>query len=304
MDEGLPLREGLREFVQNFLPAQFRTADTCDAYGRDVRLLVEFLDAQQVTIWQAVGLPELQGFLLDQQQRQLTPSSRRRRVFAIKALFRYLVAYGYVSKQVNPTVMLIPPPVAPRQRQFLLKAEYEALLASADSPRDRAIIEVFLQTGLMLREMAGLTLTDVQLPQTVTPTPDDIGYMQVQRKRQPVQVPLNWKGCQALHSWLRTRQRLVKRQGWLTQALWVSRLGSGLSPKAIRNVVKKAMSEAGITNGSVYSLRHTYATHFLVNGGTVKLAQKLLGHQRLETTNVYLELAERAKWAVVQRAVL
>ena len=304
MDEGLPLHEGLREFVESFLPAQFRTVDTCDAYGRDIHFLVAFLEARQVTTWQAVGLPELQGFLLEQQQRQLTPSSQRRRVFAIKALFRYLVAYDYIAKQDNPAVMLVPPPVAPRQRQFLLKAEYKALLASADSPRDRAIIEVFLQTGLMLREMAGLTLADVQLPQTITPTPDDIGYVQVQRKRHSVQVPLNWKGCQALQRWLITRQRLVKRHGWLTQALWVSRLGSGLSPKAIRNVVKKAMSEAGIQEGSVYSLRHTYATHFLVNGGTVKLVQKLLGHQRLETTNVYLELAERAKRATVQRAVL
>ena len=75
MDEGLPLREGLREFVQHFLPTQFRTADTCDAYGRDVRLLVAFLKARQITTWQVVGLPELQGFLLDQQQRQLTASS-------------------------------------------------------------------------------------------------------------------------------------------------------------------------------------------------------------------------------------
>ncbi|MEM7034209.1 MAG: tyrosine-type recombinase/integrase, partial [Chloroflexota bacterium] len=123
-------------------------------------------------------------------------------------------------------------------------------------------------------------------------------------KRQLVDILLNWKACRALYHWLIERRQMLKQRGMMTPALWVSRNGGFLCPRAIRNVIKKYMEAAGIESVSPRSLRHTYATHFLVNGGNVQMVKKALGHQRIDTTKVYVELAERAKRAMVQQAVL
>ena len=84
----------------------------------------------------------------------------------------------------------------------------------------------------------------------------------------------------------------------------MSKFRKPLTPRAIRYLVKKYLKRAGIHGASVHTLRHTMATHYLAKGGDLRSVQEMLGHERLETTQIYLGLAKKVQWRMVQELAL
>ncbi|MCC7060943.1 MAG: tyrosine-type recombinase/integrase, partial [Burkholderiaceae bacterium] len=127
----------------------------------------------------------------------------------IKTFFTFLRQSGYLKE--NPATDLIPPAIPRRERRFLSETEYQALLAQASSVRDRAILMLFLQTGLRLSELTHLRVSDVERPRRVSQEPEHVGLLKVRRKGAKEEVlPVNWKACEALAAWLRERALLLK----------------------------------------------------------------------------------------------
>jgi len=101
-------------------------------------------------------------------------------------------------------------------------------------PRDAAIIELFLQTGMRLSELARLQLFDVEIPKRITPDPDNMGYVRVRRKGGKIEnIPLNHKACKALASWLLVRPELEET------ALFISQFKRPLSTRAIQHRMRQ-----------------------------------------------------------------
>ena len=299
----LGLTGGLEEFVAVCMPARNYSARTREGYQDDIEDLVRFLEGRKVQNWVAVGLRDLQHYLADLDRRGLAPSSRRRKTYAIKTFFKFLHQAGYLKD--NPTTRLIPPTLPRKERRFLSEQEYQALLAQVRNSRDRAILEVFLQTGVRLSELAGLTVNDVELPRRITKEPEDVGLLKTRRKgAREETLPLNWKACEALSAWLKERQGMLRRDNVSTDALFLSKFRRSLGTRAIRNVVKKYLARAGVHNASVHTLRHTMATHYLARGGDLKSVQEMLGHESLETTQIYVGLAKKVQRDMVQRLAL
>ncbi len=96
---------------------------------------------------------------------------------------------------------------------------------------------------------------------------------------------MNWKACEALRAYLDGRNL-----GDGTP-VFLSRTGSRLTSRAIQRIVKKCMSKVGITDASVHTLRHTFATHMVRKGTNLRVVQEALGHTSLQTTSVYVSLA-------------
>jgi site-specific recombinase XerD len=118
-------------------------------------------------------------------------------------------------------------------------------------PRDAAVIEVLLQTGMRLSELAKLTLDDVEIPKRITRDPDNTGSVRVTRKGRKTQViPLNYKACQALDAYLKIRPEVDH------EALFVTKFKEPMSPRAIQYRVQKYFKEAGIKGAAVHTLRH------------------------------------------------
>lgn len=303
----LPLRTGLEEFTQTYMPAKNLAPRTRNEYQRDLADLVRFLAQRGLTIWQQVNLTDLEYYLAELDQRQLKPASRSRKTYAIKTFFNYLTTFHYLDEQSgNPALKLIPPKVPKQERRFLQQEEYQALLAQARDPRDRAILEMLLQTGLRLSEVAALTTADLaHLPKRITKDLENVGLVKVTRKgATEAYIPLNWKACEALKAWLKVRQTKVTEKDLTTDALWLSKFDRPLSARAIRYLVKKYLQQAGISDASVHTLRHTTATHYLAKGGDLRSVQALLGHERIETTQIYLGLAKKVQRKMVQELAL
>ena len=298
----LTLLAGLVTFKTVYMPARNFAQRTREEYAGDIRDLICFLEGRGVQDWRVVGLRDLQHYLAELDRRLLKPSSRNRKTYAIKTFFHFLTQSGYLRK--DSATELIPPAVPYKERRFLREDEYQALLAQANSARDRAILVVFLQTGLRLSELAHLTLGDLRLPKRISRDPEDVGFLQILRKRgKEVQLPLNWKACEALAAWLRERREVGEREP-VTDRSFVSKFRNAMSTRAIRYLVKKYMQRAGIHGASVHSLRHTMATHYLAKGGDLKSVQEMLGHESLETTQIYVGLAKKVQRRMVQELAL
>jgi site-specific recombinase XerD len=296
----LSLQAGLVEFETVYMPARDLASRTRGEYKRDILGLVEFLEARGIGYWHEVGLPDLQSYLADLDRQKAKPSTRKRKTYSIKAFFSFLAQNGYVSKP-HVASELIPPKVPKEERRFLSEDEYNALLAQITSPRDRAIVTMFLQVGLRLEELAGLNVYALQLPKRISKSLDDVGMVKVYRKGSNIEyLPLNWKVCQALNVWLKERERLVKRKGLTAETLFLNKYGEPLSGRSIQRMVEKYLKQANIKNASVHSLRHTMATHYLAKGGDIRSVQNMLGHASLETTQIYAGLAKKVQKKMVQ----
>jgi len=208
------------------------------------------------------------------------------KTYAIKSFFSFLYHSGYTDKDLAER--LIPPKTEQKEPRVLTKPEYEALLrACSHHVRDSAIIELLLQTGLRLSEVAHLTVDDVELPGRIGRDPEAVGRLHIVGKgRKDRYIPLNYKACHALKTWLDVRPEAP------THALFVSKFGEALGPRAIQHLVGKYLTEAGIRGASVHTLRHTFATHHVAQGTSLRTVQEVLGHADLKTTSIYVQLAQ------------
>ena len=299
----ISLSAGLLEFVGVYMPSRDLASKTREEYERDVQGLVDYLEGLGLQYWDEVGLKHLQGYLAELDKRKLTASTRNRKTYSIKTFYNSLVGRGHLI--TNPAERLVPPSIPKREPRFLSIEEYNALLAQISNPRDKAIVTLFLQVGLRLSELSGLKMTDVQLPGRVTKDPENVGMIRIKRKGSKKEhQPLNWKACEAVKNWLKARDAILRRQQTDSDALFLNKYGEGLSNRSIQRMLEKYLDQAGIEYASVHTLRHTAATHYAAKGGDIKSIQDMLGHSSLETTQLYVSLAQKVQQQMVQKLAL
>ncbi len=152
--------------------------------------------------------------------------------------------------------------------------------------RDLAIIELVLQTGLRLSEVARLHVNHIDLPAKISKEPGFVGSVTVLGKgRKQRSVTLNYKACRAIKNYLALRPDSEDTH------LFLTKYRKGISPRSIEKLLTKHLKEAGIPNASVHTLRHTFATHNVRRGTKLEVVRQALGHESLETTSIYVHLA-------------
>lgn len=292
------LRQALALFEHVGMPARNLSARTRIEYRNDLLDLIHHLEHQGIIPLTRVGIHHLTNYQAEMDRRGNKASTRTRKTHAIKSWFQFLYHQGVMRE--NVARQLIPPRPNRAEPRFLSEAEYQRLLdACRHSPRDAAIIEVLLQTGMRLSELARLTLQDIELPPQITREPDNTGTAHVVRRGGKVDtVALNYKACQAVATWLKVRPHVEHN------ALFVSKSSTPLGKRAIQQTVAKYLDEAGIIKASVHTLRHTMATHHIARGTDPRAIQEALGHASLSTTAVYVNLAKKVQRKALQEHAL
>ena len=174
---------------------------------------------------------------------------------------------------------------------FLRVDEYMRLLnAAAGNSRDYAILQLFLQTGIRVAELVGLSLTDIDL---------EAGTMLVNGKGNKQRtIYFEKKATQAIRAYLTSRPHS------LDQHVFLNYLGSGLSVRGVMDIVENYRKLAGISKQfSCHSLRHTCATYKAVKGYTPPDLQDLLGHKKPETSLIYVHMARDARQLMQQTSL-
>jgi integrase/recombinase XerC len=178
----------------------------------------------------------------------LSGRTRARKLAAIKEYFRFLVGSGVIA--VSPTESVSAPKRERNGRNYLTPEEYTRLLSLAGSnPRDYAILQVFLQTGIWVSELCSLTLSDVDLADRTLTIRQGKGMADRS-------IELEKKGYQAIKNYLRSRPQS------LSDALFLNYQAEPLSERGVQKLLAKYVKLAGITKKiSPHSLRHTFATY-------------------------------------------
>lgn len=292
------LKHGVALFVTVGMPARNLAARTRQEYRNDLDDLVMFLEQRGVTGLDQVGLQDLESYQAEMDRRGYKASTRERKTYAIKTLFKFLHHQGIIADDVASR--LIPPRSEKQEPRFLSEDEYQQLLrVCSHHPRDAAMIELLLQTGMRLSELAKLTLTDVEIPRRITRDPDNTGGVWVRRKGNKTQnVPLNYKACQALAAYLKVRPKVDHL------ALFVTKFNEPMSPRAIQYRVQKYLKEAKIAGASVHTIRHTFGAQHALRGTDLKTIQEMMGHADLRTTTIYIHLAKKAQRQALQEHAL
>ena len=196
----------------------------------------------------------------------LGAESRRDLLKCLKAFFSWAARRYQLP---NPCDELSPMPRRRRSRRVLTVDEVNRLLAAAENPRDRALLLVILDCGLRLAEVANLRHHHVR-----------DGWLVVSGKTGERQVPVS--------------SELVSLLGDLGagEHLWVGRQGP-LTREGIMLIYRRMFEHAGIAGPKTgpHTLRHTFGTFYIREGGGVRQLQQIMGHTRIETTMIYVHLA-------------
>ena len=211
----------------------------------------------------------------------INASSRARKLSAIKSFYKYLTVRTK-QLQENPVADLEYPKLRKSLPKYLTMEQSAALLKSVsgtNEKRDYAILMLFLNCGIRRSELVGLNLSDVY--------EDRIRVMGKGNKERFVYFG---SACRkAIDAYLVERNKKVLSDN---RALFGSRDNNRISVTAVHRLVKKALLQAGLdsTQFSAHKLRHTAATMMLSGGVDVKTVQEVLGHENLNTTQIYTHI--------------
>ena len=208
----------------------------------------------------------------------LSPSSRARKIATIRSFYKYLTVKAKLLAE-NPVQDLDSPKVPKSLPRYLSLEESKRLLAAVDGKnrdRDFCILCIFLNCGLRISEIVGLNLSDVH---------DD--YIRVFGKGSKERIVyLNDATAQAIGQYLAVRKDIAAID---KNALFLSSRRKRMSRETIHVMVKNTLLKAGLDREkySAHKLRHTAATLMLQNGVDVRTLQEVLGHENLNTTQIY-----------------
>ena len=211
----------------------------------------------------------------------ISPASRARKLSAIKSFYKYLTVRTK-QLQENPVADLEYPKLRKSLPKYLTMEQAAALLRSVSGPnekRDYAILMLFLNCGIRRSELVGLNLSDVYEDR-----------VRVVGKGNKERVVYFGSACRkAIDAYLEERNKKVLTDN---RALFGSRDNNRISVSAVHRLVKKALLQAGLdsTQFPAHKLRHTAATMMLSGGVDVKTVQEVLGHENLNTTQIYTHI--------------
>jgi integrase/recombinase XerC len=280
------LSETLTLYETEFLAARNLAFRSRREYLNDLHDVLMYLtNVASISDPAQVSRRHLDGYLAELDRRGYGGATRRRKVASIRSYFGFLQDAGMIA--VSPALKLIPPEREHMQPRVLSEAEYKRLLDEVRGDiRDQAIIELLLQTGLRLSEVARLHVNHMSLPTKISKEPGYVGSVTVLGKgRKQRSVTLNYKACRAINNYLRIRPDVDDTH------LFITKFKKGIGPRGIEKLVEKYLKEAGIQNASVHTLRHTFATHTVKKGTKLEVVRQALGHESLETTSIYVHLA-------------
>ena len=213
--------------------------------------------------------------------RGVSASTRARKLSAIKSFYKYLTVRTK-QLQENPVVDLEYPRLRKSLPKYLTMEQSAALLQSVSGQnqiRDYAILMLFLNCGIRRSELVGLNISDVY--------DDRIRVIGKGNKERFVYFGTSCR--KAIDAYMVERNEKVLTDN---RALFGSRNGNRISVTAVHRLVEKALKQAGLdsTQFSAHKLRHTAATMMLSGGVDVKTVQEVLGHENLNTTQIYTHI--------------
>lgn len=274
----------LKKYYAYLLLEKSLSKNTIDAYKRDLRTLLDYLERSQIDVLK-VKKEHLFDFLVELCNVGIQPRTQARIISGIKSFYKFLVYDKQIAN--NPTDLLESPKIGFRLPEVLSIDEINRIVQSVDlskpeGQRNKTIIEVLYGSGLRVSELVNLKLSNIFFEER---------FMKVEGKGSKQRlVPLSDESLKQMQFWFLDRN-LLKIQPGNEDFLFLNRRGAKLTRSMIFSIVKKMALDAGIKkNVSPHTFRHSFATHLLEGGANLRAIQQLLGHESIMTTEIYTHI--------------
>jgi len=273
------LRDAHQQFT-SFLRGNKRSQSTIVAYGKDIEQLVTFLEELQKHHVHEVTKEDIESFLAKLTDKGYTPKSISRKINSTRTFYRFLKVNEYVTD--DPSLLVAHPEYELAAPRILTPMEYRALRdAARNDARMFAIIELLLQTGIRIGELANLRMDDVLT--------EGLRIRAMEKHEERI-VPVNASAKAALEKYLKVRPHVTEDK------IFVTKSGRPFLIRNIRTAIERYFRLAEIKSAKVNDLRHTFIAHHMKHGVSLIMLSKLVGHKRLSTTQRYLQyVKDRAK---------
>ncbi|WP_342083117.1 site-specific tyrosine recombinase XerD [Dyadobacter sp. OTU695] len=263
------------------------SGNSVEAYVRDVEKLEEFLELSKIDLGPArIQEEHLSAFLKYVAEMGLAAHSQARMLSGIKAFFKYLMLENEISE--DPTELLESPRLPRKLPDVLSYEEIEAMLSAIDhstpeGTRNRAIMEVLYSSGLRVSELTDLQLTNCHF---------DIGFLRIIGKGDKMRlIPIGKEAIKYTQIYLDHVRGDIAPQKGSEDIVFLNRRGGQLSRVMIFLMIKDTAEKAGIhKNVSPHTFRHSFATHLIEGGASLRAVQEMLGHESITTTEIYTHL--------------
>ncbi len=261
--------------------------NTVLSYGRDIAQFLRHAAGIGIASCDALDAEMLIAYFRTRIQEGLAPRSVSRAITAVRMFLRFLVQEGALKE--NCARWIETPKIWSRLPVILNEGEIDRLLAAPEAAkarfprRDRAILELFYATGARVSEVCTLACSQVRL---------DLGLARIIGKGGKERlVPMHRPGIAALQDYLATERPALLGGRNDGGALFLSQHGRPIDRENVWRLVKRYARCAGIAKRvTPHTLRHSFATHLLIHGADLRVVQELLGHARVETTEIYTHL--------------
>lgn len=271
----------LDEFINHISATNTASLHTRDAYFRDVKQFLDFIEDLDIM---KLDHEIAYNYLNELYSTKLSSTSVARKISTLRSFFKFMqMNYGL---QVNPFATVRIKQQSRTLPKFLMYEEINQVLLSCTNDdlgiRNQIIIELMYACGLRLQECVSLKVNDLNLKDR---------SIRIIGKGNKERILFFYESLVSkLESYLQgSRQNLIKIE---TDALFLNNQGKPISNRGIQYLLEKQGEQAGLrVSLHPHMLRHSFATHLLDNGASLRIVQTLLGHESLSTTQIYAHVS-------------
>lgn len=288
------MNDRVEAFLHYLSAERGSSKNTIDAYRNDLGGFVKFLNGEGYASpnpGETITRDAINGYIGDLNARRYAKATVARKVAAVKSFCAFLLDHGDLRS--NPASQVDSPRAPKPVPKPMTTDEVDALLREPrkyDSPeavRDAAMLELMYATGMRVTELVSLNLDSLHMDPAGPCWVRCLGKGGKERT-----IPVHEQAVEALGGYMDdARPALLKNRPH--QALFVNRRGERLTRQGFWLILKGYAKSAGIqSHVTPHTLRHSFATHLLRGGASVRDVQELLGHANVSTTQVYTQLAD------------
>lgn len=258
------------------------SANTVESYMRDYRQFAHFILRQYDIIPRKVERPMIERYMTWLYERGREKTSQARGLSGIRSFFNYLLVSDQI--EASPAEFIDTPKFGRHLPDILSTEEIDRIIATVDTSstkgmRDSAMLEVLYSCGLRVSELTSLRLSDLFFGE---------GYIRVIGKGDKQRlVPVSSAARDKIQHYL--EERRSARSG--EEVVFLNNRGGQLTRVMVFTILKQATLRAGIDKHiSPHTFRHSFATHLLEGGASIRQVQEMLGHESILTTEIYTHL--------------
>lgn len=281
------------DYLQHLLYQRNYSPKTIDSYRRDIDKFLLYLDGEGIS-FDKVQERDVRNFLTVEIQHGVSHRSCQRRMSALRGYYDYMLARGQAASNPFRYVKSPKSPIRYPQTLYLDEVDrlFDANAARTDSlkDRDQAILELLYASGMRASELVDLTNRQIDYRSRMIRV---FGKGKKERL-----APFSKTAEKAMKEYYAKTRPLLLAQSKTqvkTDRFFVNAHGGPLTVRGLEYILKQVEEKTGIHVGlHPHELRHTFATHLLEGGADLRLIQELLGHESINTTQVYTHTSAQA----------